>query len=184
MKIKYRPGQPADIAEIVSLVQAAIENMNRQNINQWDALYPTEADFRDDIEKGQLYVGIMDEKIAVIYVLNRECDEAYQNGAWQYPSASFCVIHRLCVNPDFQNRGVGALTMEHIEKELATRGIQAIRLDAFSQNPYAIKLYKGLGYQVVGHADWRKGRFFLMEKCLDNGQLVFVKDFLEKGDDR
>lgn len=40
------------------------------------------------------------------------------------------------------------------------------RLDAFTENPFALKLYDNLGYSRVGYADWRKGRFYLMEKYL------------------
>lgn len=43
--------------------------------------------------------------------------------------------------------------MEHIETELSLKGIEAIRLDAFKDNPYALKLYKNLGYKKVGYAD-------------------------------
>jgi len=41
-----------------------------------------------------------------------------------------------------------------------------IRLDSYSKNSYAVKLYDKLGYTVVGHACWRKGRFDLREKKL------------------
>lgn len=43
---------------------------------------------------------------------------------------------------------------------------ESIRLDVFTKNPYAQKLYRKNGYQVRGFADWRKGRFDLMEKKL------------------
>ena len=39
--------------------------------------------------------------------------------------------------------------------------------DVFTENPYAQKLYRKSGYQVRGYADWRKGRFDLMEKKLE-----------------
>ena len=104
--------------------------------------------------------------IASVFVVNSECDEEYENGDWQYPDASFRVIHRLCVNPKFQNRGVGAETMRHIEAELIKEGVESVRFDAFTQNPYALRLYDKLGYVKVGYADWRKGRFVLMEKKL------------------
>ncbi len=56
------------------------------------------------------------------------------------------------------------MTMEYIEAELCKKEIEAIRLDAFTENPNALKLYKNLGYKIVGYADWRKGRFYLCEK--------------------
>ena len=69
------------------------------------------------------------------------------------------------MNPAFQNEGIAKSTLLHIEKQLKKIGIHVIRLDVFSNNPFAIKLYNSLGYSEVGHADWRKGKFFLMEKC-------------------
>lgn len=76
------------------------------------------------------------------------------------------MIHRLCVNPAFQKQGIAKKTLAYIESELRTEGIASIRLDAFSENPYALALYEHAGYQRVGHADWRKGRFYLYERII------------------
>lgn len=110
---------------------------------------------------------ISQKEIVAVYVLNQECDEEYQNGNWNYPNARYYIIHRLCVNPKFQNQGIARQVMQHIEKELQNKGIESIRLDAFTENPYSLKLYQSLGYAITGHADWRKGRFYLMEKSLN-----------------
>lgn len=104
--------------------------MERNNIFQWDDLYPAKEDFQKDIEKNQLYVGLANNHIVVVYALNQECEKEYENGNWKYKEESFYVVHRLCVNPNFQN------------------------------NPFATRLYDSLGYLKVGYADWRKGRFF------------------------
>uniref|UniRef100_UPI004055CD82 GNAT family N-acetyltransferase n=1 Tax=Acetatifactor sp. TaxID=1872090 RepID=UPI004055CD82 len=167
MHITYKLAQPQDLDEISTLVQNAISTMIQQNILQWDEIYPTKEVFQEDITRKQLYVGTIKNQIAVIYVLNQECDDAYKDGKWKEPSKSYYVIHRLCVNPAFQNRGVGTATLLHIEEELQAMGIEAIRLDAFTQNPYSLKMYDKLGYSKVGYADWRKGRFYLMEKYLE-----------------
>ncbi|MDE5781539.1 MAG: GNAT family N-acetyltransferase, partial [Lachnospiraceae bacterium] len=78
----------------------------------------------------------------------------------------YYIIHRLCVNPLYQNKGIGRKTMQYIEKILRDRDVQAIRLDVFSKNSYAIKLYEHMGYSKVGLANWRKGEFYLMEKYI------------------
>jgi len=166
MDITYRRATLEDLEEIDTLVQQAIVSMEQCNINQWDDLYPISEDFQQDIEKKQLFVGIVKNEIAVIYVLNQEYDEAYENGEWGYTDTSFYIIHRLCVKPSFQNCGLAKMTMAHIEKEIKSWGGQSIRLDVFTENPYALKLYKGCGYDIVGHTHWRKGRFYLMEKGL------------------
>lgn len=164
MGIEYRVANLNDLEEICKLVGNAVDTMIKQNIFQWDDVYPTRKDFQMDIDKSQLYVGVIDNRIAVVYVINQEYDEQYENGDWLHKEEPFYVIHRLCVNPAFQNMGVAKSTLLHIEEELKMREIHAIRLDVFSENPYALKLYNHLGYTKVGHADWRKGRFYLMEK--------------------
>lgn len=168
MTLQYRKATINDLEEIYALVSHAIDNLIRHEILQWDEVYPTKEDFRDDISKKQLYVGSTDGQIAVVYALNQECDKEYQNGRWEHPDVPFYIVHRLCVNPDFQNKGIARHTLLHIETELLKDDIHAIRLDAFCNNPYALKLYDSLHYSKVGYADWRKGRFYLMEKYLFN----------------
>lgn len=164
--IYFRQGSKQDLPEITALVKAAIYQMECHSIMQWDELYPTEEDFAADILAKQLYVGLIGDKIAVVYTLNGLFEEAYKNGMWSMPKKPFIILHRLCVHPNFQNQSVAYRAMLHMEKQAAESGIEAIRLDAFSQNPYALRLYQKCGYTKVGTANWRKGLFYLMEKYL------------------
>lgn len=52
----------------------------------------------------------------------------------------------------------------HIENNLREQGVSSIRLDAFTQNPYALKMYQSIVYHITGEVNFRKGRFYLMEK--------------------
>lgn len=168
MDIQYRMAELADLEEITALVRQAVLEMSRRGIDQWDELYPIREDFEQDIRRGQMTVGTLAGRAAVIYTINGECDPEYEGAAWEYPDKSCCILHRLCVNPLFQNRGIARQTMEHLERETAAKGIEAIRLDVFSQNPYALKLYRNCGFEKVGTVRWRKGLFYLMEKYLTN----------------
>lgn len=167
MTLQYRKATLDDLEEIYALVSYAVDDLIRKEILQWDEIYPTKEDFRDDINKNQLYVGLTDNQIAVVYALNQESDKEYQNGNWKYPDIPYYVVHRLCVHPNFQHKGIAKHTLLHIEAELLQNDIHAIRLDAFSNNPFSLKLYDSLQYSRVGYADWRKGRFYLMEKYLN-----------------
>ena len=140
--------------------------MEEQEIHQWDEIYPDLQIISEDISKNQMYIGKKDGKPAVCFVLSEEFDEEYKNGKWLLPDAKFCVIHRLCVSPDFQNQGLAAETLKYIENLCKDQGYESIRLDCFTENPYSRKLYDKAGYSVVGYADWRKGRFELREKIL------------------
>lgn len=166
LNLDYRCADINDLDAIITLIQDAVISMEKNNIHQWDELYPTREMIQKDIESGHLYIGMIKGNIAVMFVLNQECDEAYRNGRWMHPDKAYFVIHRLCVNPVCQNRGIAKRTLLFIEEQVKEKNIFAIRLDVFSENPYALKLYQDMGYSIVGHADWRKGRFYLMEKYI------------------
>ncbi|MBD5494215.1 MAG: GNAT family N-acetyltransferase [Lachnospiraceae bacterium] len=167
MEIRYRQALADDIQDIETLITKAIAHMKENGIEQWDELYPTKDDFMDDIRNNQLTVGCIENQIAVVFTINQAYDEEYENGKWKEPEKSFNVVHRLCVHPKFQNMGIARQAMDYIEKQTLSEGKRAVRLDVYSKNTYANKLYLGRGYQKVGEVEWRKGCFYLMEKYLD-----------------
>ena len=162
--LRYRTGKTEDLDAVCSLVEAAKAYMRSQGIDQWDDLYPIREDFENDMEQNTLYVVLEEDTLAAVYAISEECEDAYLTCDWENEKP--CVIHRLCVSPDYQNRGIGRLVLDRIEKQLFEKGYDSVRLDVFSENPYALRLYEKNGYCRRGHADWRKGRFFLMEKKL------------------
>jgi len=155
-----------DLDFINNIYINAIKNMIKNDIFQWDEIYPSRNLLKDDIEKKQLYKIIFDKNIISAFVLNKEYDKEYLNGEWEYNGNNFIVLHRLCLNIQYQNRGFGTKIMLYIENYLKNNSIYSIRLDAFSKNPIALKLYNKLGYKKVGEANWRKGLFILFEKIL------------------
>lgn len=162
----FRIADSKDFNEIVRIFRAAIENMCSQGILQWDELYPNESILREDILIQQMYVLTVDERIISAVVINDKQDEKYKSAQWQYENERIAVLHRLCVNPAFQNKGYGRKTVLLAEQVMKNMGYTAVRFDAFSGNPFALKLYEGLGYIKAGEVSFRKGRFFLYEKKL------------------
>ena len=181
-KLIFRKAELCDANVIFDFVQNAVNVMIRQKIFQWDEIYPAYDDFERDIKNGNAFVVEAAEnqntlrtnqndfesrrKIAAVYVLNRECDEAYKTGKWQYGGDDYIVLHRFCVNPEFQHKGIGLKVCSHILAQAKADGIKAVRLDVFTQNPYSRRLYEKLGFKTTGSAEWRKGKFLLQEKIL------------------
>ncbi|SFD04380.1 GNAT family N-acetyltransferase [Butyrivibrio sp. YAB3001] len=161
----YRLATMGDLTEICSMIEAAKQLMAEQGIEQWDEIYPVCEDFEEDIKKETLYLAINDDLLAAIYVISEEFDDEYLKCEWENKKP--CIIHRFCVSPVFQHNGIGNAVLSHIEKQLIEAGYDSVRLDVFTQNPYALRLYEKNGYVQRGIADWRKGRFLLMEKKLD-----------------
>lgn len=159
----------ADITDLDAVMQVfgdAIKVMEAEHIYQWDDVYPDRETLRGDILSGQMYVAQIGGETAAVVVLNQSCSKEYDEADWRYRDATFFVVHRLCVAPAFQNRGVGTETMLHAEALLRQKGIETVRLDAFSLNPYSNRMYLKLGYVKTGEAVWRKGLFYLYEKKL------------------
>ncbi len=164
MNIVYRLGTKQDIDAICLLIQHAINEMESHGIYQWDDIYPERKDFEEDIEKQTLYLAYLDKNLVAMYVISDECDEQYKNGQWRYDGKTAYILHRFCVSPFFQNQGIGKSVLQHVEEQIKEMGYQSVRLDTFTENPFAQKLYLHNGYESRGYANWRKGKFDLMEK--------------------
>lgn len=164
--IKFGKACLNDLEDITGMFMAAIRRMRESGIDQWDELYPTEADIREDIEKEQLYVCRLSGEISSAAVLNENQDPEYGEVAWEYRGGKICVIHRLCVHPGEQGRGLGKKSVIFLEDTAAGLGYDHVRLDTFSGNRAAVALYKSLGYRYAGDVFFRKGRFFCFEKTL------------------
>ena len=164
--MKFRKAVPSDFAAVMPVYQAAIRHMDEAGIHQWDKIYPSETDIKEDIRRGEMYLGLFGGAIASAFTLNSMQDEQYVNGKWEYDGGRRAVVHRLCVDPARQSSGLGTQTMKYAGELLKAAGFESIRLDAFSQNPAALRLYEKLGFQRVGEAHFRVGQFYLFEKRL------------------
>ena len=166
MELEFRTAQIDDLDALVGLYGAATQDMLRQGIDQWDERYPDREILTEDVESGDMTLGLLDGQPACAYVVNREYDPEYELGAWDFTQGDFCVLHRLCVNPAMQGRGLARQTMARMEKNALEQGFDSVRLDVFSQNLHAQRLYEKLGYKRTGEVRFRKGIFYLMEKGL------------------
>jgi ribosomal protein S18 acetylase RimI-like enzyme len=167
-KITFDIAREDDLNEIYAMFRAAIADMEQREIHQWNEFYPDRDILRRDIIARQLFAGKIDGKIVCAYVLNNDCDSDYNLGDWKYSRQYAKIVHRLCVHPDYQHRGIARTAMLHIEEQAKKLGTRSIRLDVFTLNTHALHLYEGLGYNRVGIVTWRKGSFYLMEKHLNH----------------
>ena len=164
--MKFRKARSRDLQELMALFRAATEAMDAQGIPQWDEIYPSVEIVQADIDQEQMYVGQVDGRIAVVFVLEPCREGDYESANWQYPAERFVVLHRLCVHPRFQGQGIARQAMDYLEQAVRNSGYSCIRLDAFPQNPAAIRLYESRGYGKAGEITLRKGLFYLYEKKL------------------
>lgn len=161
---------PSDLDGVFSMVMHCIHDMESRGIHQWDELYPTREIFQEDIAKHTLFM-MVDSEIVGVMALNNVQDPEYKDVSWNYIGERILVVHRLCVHPDSQGKGVASNLMEFAENLGRNDGYVAIRLDAFTQNPAAVSLYENRGYRKAGTVKFRKGLFFCFEKCIEKSKI-------------
>jgi GNAT superfamily N-acetyltransferase len=136
--------------EILEIYRHATRKMNEQGITQWADDYPSEELVKDDIQKRNLYALLDEERVAAVVVLDQEYEDAYEKVSWSDQSGRFLVVHRLCVNPAIQGRGVSRILMGEIERFAKEHGYTSIRLDTQIKNEKAMRLYMVNEYEQKG----------------------------------
>ena len=113
--VSMRLAEPRDMPAVYMIFSDAMDDMNRRGILQWDQRYPPLTRFwRNDLARGQLYVGVTEQGVVSAVVLNGECDSQYTNATW-LGTGPYVIVHRLCVTPAAQGAGVGRGLMAAVE---------------------------------------------------------------------
>ena len=150
---------------VMELIREAVKDMRCRGIEQWDEIYPNIEGIAKDIAQGSLYV-YEDEVIKGIVVLNEYQDKEYEEVNWEFADDKPLVIHRLCIHPGYQSKGIAGAMVRYADEYARANGYLSIRLDAFPQNERACCLYKKAGYKKVGSVTFRKGLFYCFEKVV------------------
>jgi len=160
---------PENINHIMSLIDAAVKAMITSGLYQWDEHYPNQDIITEDIAAGSLFKISEKGKITGIIVLNEQYFPEYNALTWEDDKGRFLVVHRLCIHPDCQGKGLGKKLMKFAEEYALKNNYSSIRLDTFTKNQTALGLYDALGYRRAGEVVFTKGKFQCFEKVLVRG---------------
>lgn len=167
MELALRPAIESDLDDIMRLALACIDDMRSRGIDQWDEVYPARDTFALDVSAGTLYAAWLHTgSLAGVYTLDEYQNPEWAAVPWTILGVRTAVVHRVMVAPHYQGRGIARQLMQVAERQAAEAHFEAVRLDAFSLNPQALRLYQKLGYTEAGSAPLRKGRFVCFEKRL------------------
>ena len=157
-----------DLDSLMEVTQRCIKNLDKQGIYQWDEIYPSKKDFHNDIVEQSLYIITSNSgsNISGCICINELEYPGYENASWA--GSYFFVIHKIMVDPLFENQGFGKEMMYFAEELARSKRKDSIRLDCFKKNLRANQFYQGLGYVVRGETLFRKGMFNLYEKIAEN----------------
>ena len=114
-------------------------------------VYPSDDFLRSSIERGELYVGMLGEEIAVAMVINGEGADGYDGAPWRVRAADgeFSVIHALGVLPPHHGRGFARELVRAAIDKTRAKGMKALRLDVLNGNLPAVRLYESEEFRLV-----------------------------------
>lgn len=139
---------------VMQLISHCLTDLRSRGIHQWDEIYPNLEGVENDARAGSLFV-IRHENACVASVcLNESQPEQYRLLPWRCVVGRALVIHRLCVHPQWQGRGLAGKLMDFTEDFARRFSFASIRLDAYTGNPRALALYEKRGYHRIGQASF------------------------------
>ena len=157
-----------DVDRIMKLVKECVRDMVSHGIHQWNDYYPNADVIRSDVRTKSMHVVEENGDIIGMIVLNENQSPEYMSVKWSRQSDRVLVIHRLAVSPTMQNQGIGGKLLKYAEKFAIDHGYDTIRLDSYSGNPKALRLYEKHQYKRVGQVRFpmRDLPFYCFEKIL------------------
>ena len=114
-------------------------------------VYPSEADVRDAIEAGELWLGLADVDVVAAMVLVSADDPKYADVAWPSGAGGSDVacIHLLAVRPSARGTGAGDDMVKAAIDLSRSWCKRAIHLDVMPGNLAAKRLYERSGFAFV-----------------------------------
>ena len=141
-----------DVKKICEIIDQAKQYMKNNKIDQWQNGYPNETSITNDINNGNCYVLIDNEKIvataAIIYDKDPNYDIIYE-GKW-ITDLPYVVIHRIATKQEYRNKGYASKIIELTKKDMENKNIHSLRIDTHEYNFPMQKMLSKNGFTKCG----------------------------------
>lgn len=133
-----------DLPQLKMVYKEIIDNMNKDNIQIWDEIYPCEF-FVDDIMNNSLYVLEEKNEIVSAFALCNS-NAGAEHVKWTNNQGKALYIDRLGVNVNYSRKGIGSLVLKSASALAREKGAKYLRLFVVDINKPAINLYLKNGF--------------------------------------
>lgn len=149
MIIEYDSKYIEDVKDLLCELQEHISNIDKENYNILTKEYRNQY-FNKIKEEEKKTEGIM-----YLYIENNKCiglisgciyNEEISNYEFKCPKRGS--VNELVVKKEYQNKGIGKLLLNHLEKYLKEKDCKKIMIGVFAYNEKAINFYNKNGYHI------------------------------------
>ena len=135
----FRLAGMQDLLQLKDVYKQIVKNMDEQDIQIWDDIYPCEF-FEEDIKNNQLYILLNNGEIVSAFVLS-DTNSGETAVEWNDNHAKAVYIDRLGVNVKYSKKGIGSLMLDNAKEIAKTLNAEYLRLFVVDINIPAIQLY-------------------------------------------
>ncbi len=151
--LQIRKAEKKDKQEVIELYKIVIEQIKDYTSNpEWIyGKYPKKEHIVNAIESGELYVGMIDNKIVSSIVINNKANEGYENIKWKINTTydNIYVIHLVVVNQDYKKQGFATEMLKYAFDLAEKNSIKSIRLSLNTNNLAIEKIYTTYDFNYV-----------------------------------
>ena len=155
-----RKARADEVGQVLDFYTRMIDAMRGTEFDVcWEHdVHPTQAFLRASTEAGEVLAVVAPEGgaagscFAAALVLNAEADPGYGQARWQVDAApdEVLVVHVLATLPEFHGCGFARQLLEGAIAAAREAGARALRLDTFTDNVRAQRLYESCGFANCG----------------------------------
>lgn len=151
--VTCRAAQEADIPDIMEIVSHARKSLKKHRVDQWQGEYPQQANFLEDIARGECFVISHGDETAAFFTLSSREEDCYadiSDGKWT-ADMEYCVLHRAAVKKDYRGSGMAEKLIAFAEAQCRARGRRCLRTDTHRKNKAMQRLLRESGYRYRGN---------------------------------
>lgn len=156
-----------DLPSVIDILHRVVPFMHRNGNYQWDRVYPSPADFTQDIQQYNLFVAVENRVVIGAVTVDANFPVEYSAVPWNSSPNSY-TFHRLMVDPEHHGKGIAEALFRYVEYRGQLMGLRSIRVDTNENNTAVLDLFRKYNYNYVGNVQFRNvlSEFRCYEKTL------------------
>ncbi len=151
--VSCRPAQQSDLPRLMEIVGDARKSLAAHKVDQWQGVYPQEASFLADMERGECYVVLHGEETAAFFTLSTLPEPSYdriRDGKWT-EGPKWCTLHRCAVAGEYRGSGMAEAMIRFVEERARELGYRSVRVDTHRKNKSMQRMLRDAGFRYRGN---------------------------------
>ena len=165
--MELRLAKIEDVEIIWRILQQAIAQRKKDGSDQWQNGYPNEQTVKEDIQNGNGYVLVSENKVIAYAAIIFGIEQTYIDIKGKWLSNDDCVVvHRVATEEGYKGKGIATQLFLLIEAFCIQKNIFSIKVDTNFDNLPMLRILEKLNYSFCGDIFFSGASRLAFEKVL------------------